>query len=1096
MKIVHLADIHWRGLARHDEYTNSFTLLFDKLKEIKPDVIVNCGDSFHTKTQSISPEIVERMTWMFDRISTLAGKNITILGNHDGNLTNLSRKDIISTILEKQIYEESAAAMGGPYTYFSRNSVTHDIWSKSLKDSVKFHCFSPFDKDGWKNMVPDPSKINIALFHGSVSGCVMDNGMVWPHGEIDVSDMNIFDFVLLGDIHQQQFMDRRKDKTGAFKPYMGYPGSLIQQNFGESIKKGFYVWDIRAKDDWDVEFHELDNLQPFYTFSWVNNVKETIENVIDCVPDGKILPGSRFRFVTREVLPQSHTETLVNILKTNYGAHEVCFKHEKDARLDMIDHERIKASKKNLRNDPDSVVSLFNDFMASQNQIFLSNEQKEKAHEQIKTYIEQYNNMPNVEAAIATGNQQWTVKWLEFGNLFRYGDNNKIDFEKQTGLIGLFGKNKIGKSSVIAATMYALFNTTDRGSIKASDIINKRKNSCWAKICFNHDGIDYVIERETTRTNQKDPTKSATKVNFFELKQKSNGSIVKVERNGISRDETDKEIRKLIGTPEDFLMTSLASQGDIMRFINEGSTNRKKILNRFLDIDLFEKLYALVKNDVITLNAKTKGFTVEDLNAQEIIAKKELERIEYQIANTNQLKTKKQSVVEELRSSIMLFEHKNKDRFLIENSIKSKKAMAFSVESHCDSLKNEILVKKKDISIKERLLSNLKQEILVVDIDNLRSMNERYEAVKSKTRELTSEINSENKVQASLEKSVKKLDLVPCGTEYPECFFIKDSHEDKEKLKEQNALLTKLLAEQEELTEQLGILAKHNISQLIADYDSACNRLKKQENELTNLKTELVAKESEHVFRSNYLKEIEQEIREMNTNLKLSAVSDTDGSSEKISEYNKNKEALDTASREIKAFETTLMDLHRSLGSCQNTIETIEKNKQTLQELHENFVVYSSIQEAFSKTGIPAMILKTQLPTINEELERILMGVTDFKIVLENDVASNAMDVYLEDSHSRRIVELGSGMEKTIASLAIRVALINISSIPRSDIFIVDEGFTALDEENMQSCLEMLNMLRSYFKSVLIISHEPAIKEVADRILEVKNDGIESKIEA
>ena len=142
------------------------------------------------------------------------------------------------------------------------------------------------------------------------------------------------------------------------------------------------------------------------------------------------------------------------------------------------------------------------------------------------------------------------------------------------------------------------------------------------------------------------------------------------------------------------------------------------------------------------------------------------------------------------------------------------------------------------------------------------------------------------------------------------------------------------------------------------------------------------------------------------------------------------------------------------------------------------------------------MILKTQLPSINEELDKILMGVTDFKIVLENDLSSNSMDVYLEDMHSRRVIELGSGMEKTIASLAIRVALINISSIPRSDIFIVDEGFTALDEENMQSCLEMLNMLRTYFKSVLIISHEPAIKEVADRILEVKNDGIESKIEA
>ena len=1095
MKIIQISDIHWRGLARHEEYTNAFELLFKKIKEIKPDVIVNTGDIFHTKTQSISPEVIERLTWMFNRLASSASKNITILGNHDGNLTNLSRKDIISTILEKEIFEEQDA-IDGPFTYFSRDSVTHDIFNKTLGTSVKFHCFSPFDKDGWKNMIPDPDKINIALFHGSVSGCVMDNGMVWPHGEIDVSDMNIFDFVLLGDIHQQQFMDYRLDKNGTRKPYMGYPGSMIQQNFGESIKKGFYVWDIRAKDDWDVEFVELDNLQPFYTFSWINNVKDTIDNVLENVPDNKILPGTRFRFVTRELLPQAHTENLVNILKTTYKAQEVTFKHEKENRSDfLLDTERSKNSKRNLRHDPDSVIKLFEEFMSSQNQVFLTNEQKVKANDQIKTYLEQYNNLPNLETAF--GSQQWSIKWLEFGNLFKYGDNNKIDFEKHTGLIGLFGKNKIGKSSVIAAIMYALYNTTDRGSVKASEIINKRKNNCWAKVCFVHEGTEYIIERETVRTNQKDPSKSATKVNFFEMKQKSNGSMAKLERNGISRDETDKEIRKLIGTPEDFLMTSLASQGDIMRFINEGSTNRKKILNRFLDIDLFEKLYAFVKNDVIALNAKSKGFTFEDLNQQESLVQKDLERIEYQILNTNQLKSKKQAVADDLKNVIMLHEHKNKDKFLIENNLLSRRNLLTKVENDLSEIQNFIDDQEKQLQIKSHYLALVIEKRDAIDVKSLLELQKKLETKKQKNKELTTEISSETKTHTSLEKSVKKLDLVPCGDSFPNCFFIKDSHEDKEKLKEQNALLERLLSEQTTLNDEISELAEKKIDDQVFIYNDYHFKSVGLDGDILTIKTNLETKKNQHKFKDDYKAELLKEIEQMESSL-LASTSTSSGNDtiDDNKTYKSNKSLLDNAISEIKDYEKTLLDLHKGLGSCQTTLQAIVKNREVLTELHENFVIYSSIQEAFSKTGIAAMILKSQLPTINEELERILLGVADFKIVLENDVDSNSMDVYLEDAHSRRIVELGSGMEKTIASLAIRVSLINISSIPRSDIFIVDEGFAALDEENMQSCLEMINSLRNYFKSVLIISHEPAIKEVADRILEVRNDGIESKIEA
>ena len=72
-----------------------------------------------------------------------------------------------------------------------------------------------------------------------------------------------------------------------------------------------------------------------------------------------------------------------------------------------------------------------------------------------------------------------------------------------------------------------------------------------------------------------------------------------------------------------------------------------------------------------------------------------------------------------------------------------------------------------------------------------------------------------------------------------------------------------------------------------------------------------------------------------------------------------------------------------------------------------------------------------------------------------------------------------------MASIAIRTALINISLLPKSDIFIIDEGFGALDETNIEACGRLLRSLKKYFKSIIIISHVDAIKDIVDKNIEI-----------
>ena len=114
---------------------------------------------------------------------------------------------------------------------------------------------------------------------------------------------------------------------------------------------------------------------------------------------------------------------------------------------------------------------------------------------------------------------------------------------------------------------------------------------------------------------------------------------------------------------------------------------------------------------------------------------------------------------------------------------------------------------------------------------------------------------------------------------------------------------------------------------------------------------------------------------------------------------------------------------------------------------------------------------------------------------LEAESNSNAMDIFINYGDSRRIIECGSGMEKMMASLAIRVALINISSLPKTNLLVIDEGFGALDEMNVESCNRLLKSLKRWFRNILVISHVDGVKDIVDVVLDIRQHGKNSMIQ-
>ncbi len=212
IKICHIADIHIRGISRHDEYREVFVELIADAKKNKVDHIFIGGDIFHTKVSGISPEYIDLMSWWLTSMAEIAEVHM-ILGNHDGNLCNSSRQDAVSPIV---------SALNNPRVHLYKKSGVYEF-----SPGYTWCVFSLFDKEGWSTVKPVSGKVNIACFHGSVHGAKTDADW-FVEGDLTVDFFKEYSFTFLGDIHRTQFLDYRDveieiDEKDLYK----YPGAEV-----------------------------------------------------------------------------------------------------------------------------------------------------------------------------------------------------------------------------------------------------------------------------------------------------------------------------------------------------------------------------------------------------------------------------------------------------------------------------------------------------------------------------------------------------------------------------------------------------------------------------------------------------------------------------------------------------------------------------------------------------------------------------------------------------------------------------------------------------------------------------------------------------
>ena len=269
-KIIHIADIHIRTIQLHDLYKEQFQKLLDELSikflewadenishnEIR---IVVAGDIAHQKI-NISNEQLLLTSWFLKEL-TRFGKVVIIPGNHDFLENNTQRMDSITPVVE---------LLNNPHITYLKDSGDY----VDTDGNVQWIVYSLYQHNARPEFTKQEGLLTVGLFHGPIQGLSTDMGFEFEDAYDQLNFVGL-DLLLCGDIHTRQTFTLPEGGKAVMI------GSLIQQNFGETIKHhGYGIYDVKKNE---YTFHDLPNDQPYMHFKItdINNIENEQEELIN-----------------------------------------------------------------------------------------------------------------------------------------------------------------------------------------------------------------------------------------------------------------------------------------------------------------------------------------------------------------------------------------------------------------------------------------------------------------------------------------------------------------------------------------------------------------------------------------------------------------------------------------------------------------------------------------------------------------------------------------------------------------------------------------------------------------------------------------------
>ena len=658
--------------------------------------------------------------------------------------------------------------------------------------------------------------------------------------------------------------------------------------------------------------------------------------------------------------------------------------------------------------------------------------------------------------------KKWYVKNIEFSNFLSYGENQKIDFDKCHGITVIESDPpNFGGKTVLAVDLllFLFFNTTTKTQ-KSEEIFNRftDKNVVSVKGNILIDGDEYIIVRKLERKKSKTNDWTVkTDLEFF--KKLPNGELQNF--TGEQRRETEQFIKTSIGDIDDFLMTILTTSSNLEDLLESKPTARGQVLSRFLGLEFLKKkedtckeIYSEFSRGMLSniYNRETLKGEIDECNSNISTYEFEIEGYNKSIIDVNSRIETGQEYKDNLLKSKYL--DIDKDLMLL----------------NPDKLQVEI--GEYEISIKSTM-----DKISSIDISKPSEFYDEteHDSIRDGIRSLTSDLAVVNNIILTTEALIKKYDngiqCEHCGIKLIEAEITKSKINELSGLKE-----SKLKIEGE-------------LSELKVKDDSYIKKKKEFDDYEKN---KLIKEKYELTLESNKLK-LEQCKDKLK---KYSEVQD------KVKRNNEIDTQLIKASLRLDQLINERRDYERKLITKQSEISNlklkIERNFDFIKKIEEESdkdKIYKIYLDVYGKNGISKLIMKSMLPIINSELQRLLEDSCYFTLEVRiND--KNEVEFIMIDNTTgiEKLMTSGSGYEKTISSMALRAVLSKVCSLPKPNIQVWDEVFGKISNDNLELVGEFFAKMKDYFEKILVISHNPMINNWGNTMIKVKKIDNISKV--
>ena len=694
---------------------------------------------------------------------------------------------------------------------------------------------------------------------------------------------------------------------------------------------------------------------------------------------------------------------------------------------------------------------------------FLKSKSNENSLDKIIELDSKVDNKLLLESSEVSPFKRWFIKNIEFSNFLSYGQKQKIDFEKCNGITVVESNppNFGGKTVLtVDLLLFLFFNETTKTS-KAEEIFNRFTTSdkVHVKGEILIDGDEYVIIRNIERKKSKSGEWNVkTELDFF--KKLSDGSLQNF--TGEQRRETENFIKSSIGSKEDFLMTILTTATNLEDLIDSKPTARGQVLSRFMGLEFLKK----------------KEDTGKEIYTE--FSKSMLSNI----YSSEKLKTDNE-------------EHTKKIKELNEENV-SQQGELIKVQDRIikgQEYRDGLLKKK---------YSDIDKEISLIQPSKIESDIENFRIEKGKVEKQMSEIkvvepssfyheDQHDKIKEDINKALTS--KIEVDTQIKEIEKLKSSVEGGIKCEHCGIELLNASITQSKINELAGFITqKTEVESLMTD-------LSCKEKGFVDLKKQFDEYEKNKLIKEKFELSIESiDLKVKNLNDKLTKYNEVQ---DKISENTKIDGLLIKANLLLDDLDVTKNKINKLINDNNYQInylnDKIDNNRKTLIKISEEFEIekiYKLYLEIYGKNGISKMMMKTMMPIINSELQRLLEDSCHFKLEVRiND--KNEVEFIMIDNNTQveKLMSSGSGYERTIASLSLRAVLSKICSLPRADVIVFDEVFGKISNDNLDMVFEFFVKIKEYFEKIFVITHNPLVTNWADNVVKIKKENNISSVE-